>query len=117
MLPFAADENFNAVIVRGLLRRQPQLDVVPVQDAGLSGADDPAVLKWATEAGRLLLTHDVQTMIDYAGERLAAGLPCCAVIEVGRQVPLGVAIDEILIIAECSEIGEWDGQIVFLPLK
>ena len=44
MLRFAADENFNGDIVRGLLRRNPQLDVVRVQDAGLSGADDPSVL-------------------------------------------------------------------------
>ena len=40
MLRLAADENFNADIVRGLLRRLPDLDIVRVQDAGLSGADD-----------------------------------------------------------------------------
>lgn len=41
MLRFAADENFNADIVRGLRRRLPELDIVRVQDVGLSGADDP----------------------------------------------------------------------------
>jgi hypothetical protein len=40
MLRLAADENFNADIVRGLLRRLPDLDIVRVHDAGLSGADD-----------------------------------------------------------------------------
>jgi hypothetical protein len=40
MLRLAADENFNADVVRGLLRRFPNLDIVRVQDAGLSGADD-----------------------------------------------------------------------------
>ena len=44
MLRFAADENFNGDIVRGLLRRNPKLDIVRVQDVGLSGADDPSVL-------------------------------------------------------------------------
>lgn len=44
MLRLASDENFNADIVRGLLRRLPDLDIVRVQDAGLSGADDPAQL-------------------------------------------------------------------------
>ena len=41
MLRLAADENFNNNIVRGLLHRQPELDIVRIQDVGLSGADDP----------------------------------------------------------------------------
>jgi hypothetical protein len=41
MLRLAADENFNNNIVRGLLRRLPHLDIVRVQDTGVSGADDP----------------------------------------------------------------------------
>jgi len=36
MLALAADENFNNDIVRGALRRKPDLDFVRVQDAGLS---------------------------------------------------------------------------------
>ncbi len=32
----AADENFNNDIVRGLLRREPKLDIVRIQDVGLS---------------------------------------------------------------------------------
>lgn len=43
MLLLIADENFNNDIVRGLLRRKPELDIVRVQDMGLSGADDPGV--------------------------------------------------------------------------
>ena len=50
MLRLAADENFNGDIVRGLVRRNPKLDIVRVQDVGLSGADDPSVLQWAAEA-------------------------------------------------------------------
>jgi len=45
MLALATDENFNNDIVRGLLRRKPDLNIVRVQDAGLSGADDSAVLE------------------------------------------------------------------------
>jgi hypothetical protein len=43
MLLLVADENFNNDIVRGLLRRRPKLDVVRVQDVGLSGAEDADV--------------------------------------------------------------------------
>jgi predicted nuclease of predicted toxin-antitoxin system len=58
MLKFLADENFDNTIVRGLFRRHPKLDIVRVQDVGLSGKDDPTVLEWAAQEGRILLTHD-----------------------------------------------------------
>jgi hypothetical protein len=41
VLRLAADENFNSDIVRGLIRRKPDVDIVRVQDVGLSGAEDP----------------------------------------------------------------------------
>jgi hypothetical protein len=37
--------------------------------------------------------------------------------EVSRGVPVGLAIEEILLIAECSLEGEWKGQVRFLPLR
>ena len=86
MLRFAADENFNNDILRGLFRRRPDLDIVRVQDAGLSGADDPTVLEWAARQGRVLLTHDVSTITRYAYERLEKGSPMPGVFEVGRFV-------------------------------
>jgi Uma2 family endonuclease len=43
VLAFLADENFNRRIVHGLRRRRPDLDIVRVQDVGLSGANDPTM--------------------------------------------------------------------------
>lgn len=117
LLRFAADENFNADILRGLLRRKPDLDIVRVQDVGLSGADDRTVLEWASREGRVLLTHDVSTLTRYAYERVEAGMRMPGVFEVSRHVPIGVAIEDILLIAECSLEGEWEGQIRYLPLR
>jgi predicted nuclease of predicted toxin-antitoxin system len=57
MLRLAADENFRSAIVRGLRRRNPAIDIVRVQDAGLMSAEDPTVLEWAAQANRVLLTH------------------------------------------------------------
>jgi predicted nuclease of predicted toxin-antitoxin system len=66
MLKFPADENFDNTIVRGLFRRNLKLDIVRVQDVGLSGKDDPSVLEWAAQEGRILLIHDVATITRYA---------------------------------------------------
>ena len=117
MLSLAADENFNNDIVRGVRRRNPAVDLVRVQDEGLSSADDPAVLEWAATVGRVVLTHDVATMTRYAYDRVKQGLLMPGVFEVGRHVPVALAIDEVLTLAECSLEGEWEGQVRYLPLK
>ncbi len=116
MLRFVADENFNGNIVRGLVRQKPDLDLVRLQDVGLSGADDATVLKWAAQENRLLLTHDVTTITQYAYARVKAGLPMPGVFEIKRAVPIGRAIQDILLLAECSLENEWEGQIRYLPL-
>ena len=117
MLRLAADENFNNDIVRGLLRRKPDLDIVRIQDVGLSAADDPTMLEWAAQEGRGLLTHDVTTITYHAYERVRTGKRMPGVFEVSRKVPIGVAIEDILLIAECSLEGEWEGQVRYLPLR
>jgi Domain of unknown function (DUF5615) len=64
-LRWLADENFNNDILRALFRRDPTMDIVRVQDVGLSGVNDPALLVWAADAKRVLLTHDVSTITAY----------------------------------------------------
>jgi hypothetical protein len=117
MLRLATDEDFNNRILRGLLRRRAALDIVRVQDAGLIGRGDAEVLEWAAGERRVLLTHDVTTMRRHVDERVAAGLPMPGVFEVSQQMPIARAIDDILLLAECSLEGEWEGQIRFLPLR
>ena len=116
MLRLLADENFNGDIVRGLLLRQPELDIVRVQDVGLAGADDPDILAWAAENNRIILTHDRATMADYAYERVAAGEAMPGVFVVNDRFPIGPAIEEILLMVACSEHAEWSGRVVHVPL-
>jgi predicted nuclease of predicted toxin-antitoxin system len=116
MLRLAADENFNGDIVRGLLRRNPKLDIVRVQDVGLSGADDPSVLQWAADEGRIIVTHDISTLAKHALDRVAVGQPMPGVFEVRSIAAIGQAIDDLILLAECSIADEWEGQVRFLPL-
>jgi hypothetical protein len=117
LLRLAADENCNFTIVRGLLRRNPALDIVRVQDVGLSGADDPTILAWAAQEEQVLLTHDVETITHYAYERVRANQSMPGVFEISRSIPLGQVIDDILLLAERSFDGEWEGLIRYLPLR
>lgn len=117
MLKFLADENFNNDILRGLLRRMPELDVVRVQDVGLAGADDPSVLEWAAAQGRVLLTHDIVTITRFAYERVVRAEPMPGVFEISTGTAVRDAIDELYLIAHCSVDGEWEGQVRYLPLR
>ena len=110
MLRLAADENFNNDILRAIRRRNPHVDIVRVQDEGLARTDDPVILEWAARHGRVLLTHDVSTITRYAYERVRDGKSMPGVFEVSRSVPLKEAIEDILLIAECSTEGEWRGR-------
>ena len=116
MLHLLADENFNNDIVRGLLRKKPDLDIVRVQDVGLRGAEDPVILEWAANEGRLVLTHDAATMAYYAYERVKRGLSMPGVIEVADDLPLSQVIEDLLLLAEYSNKGEWESQVIYLPL-
>jgi uncharacterized protein DUF5615 len=116
MLRLATDEDFNNRILRGMLRRRPDLDIVRVQDAGLKGSEDPRVLEWAAGEGRVLLTHDASTMSAYVYERINQGLSTPGVFEVSQDMPIGQAIEEILLIAIASLEGEYEGQVRYLPL-
>lgn len=116
MLRLLADENFDVNIVRGLLRRLPGLDVVRVQEVGLSGADDPAVLEWAASERRVLITHDVRTVTKYAWERVERGLAMPGVVEVAMSAGIGPAIDDLVLLLECCDVEELDGSVLYLPL-
>lgn len=116
MVRLVSDENFNGDIVRGLLLRRPEIDLVRVQDVGLDGADDPDVPAWAADNDRIVLTHDRSTMPDFAYNRVEDALSMPGVFVVNDRHPVREAIEELLMIDGCSEQSEWSGLVVYLPL-
>lgn len=116
MIRFLADANFNGRIVRGVLRERPDADIVRVQDTVIYQADDPTVLEWAAQEGRILLTHDFETMLGYANHRIAAGLKMPGVIAVRDTLPVGQVITDLQIIMGASEMSDWENLVLLLPL-
>jgi hypothetical protein len=103
-MKFLADENCEGAIFRGLLRRKPDIDLVRVQDVGLSEADDPTILEWANRAGRILLTHDRRTMPGYAYQRMSEGKSIAGMIIMRATIPVGQAIEDILLSGRRPEL-------------
>ncbi|MBO1350051.1 MAG: DUF5615 family PIN-like protein [Hormoscilla sp. GUM202] len=116
MLKFLSDENFKGQIVRGLFLREANLDLLRVQDVGLREVEDPAILDWAATNDRIVLTHDLATMPNFAYKRLSRGEKMSGLFAINNQMPIRQAIDELLILANCSEQREWIGVVIYLPL-
>jgi hypothetical protein len=117
MLSFFTDEDFDHRILRAVLRQLPNLDFNIVQNEGLSGVMDQEVLVRAVEEGRLLLTHDRNTMTDHAYLRMAEDLPCPGVIVVPKWISIGQAAEDIQLIAQVGFRADFENQIIYLPLK
>jgi hypothetical protein len=117
MIRLLFDENFNNDILRGMLRRNPSLDILRVQDHGLRGASDEVVLEWAARNECVVISHDVTTLSKHAYDRVKAGVKMPGMFQVPRSVAISNAIEDLVLIAECSEPGEWNGQVRYLPLR
>jgi predicted nuclease of predicted toxin-antitoxin system len=114
---FVADEGFNRNIILGALSRSPNLFIARVQEVGLGGASDPAILEWAAQVGRVVLTHDKNTMRADAIVRLNEGLPMPGVVVVHQDTPTGRAIQRLLeMIAESRDM-DWENQIRFVTRR
>ena len=117
MLNLGSDADVHGDIIRGLRRRLPEIDVVRVQDALPEGASDLDVLAWAAAENRVLISNDRNTMIGFACTRAAAGEPMPGLIVTTNEQSIGMAIDDIQLIAECMSEAEMRHQIVvFLPI-
>jgi predicted nuclease of predicted toxin-antitoxin system len=116
LLKFLSDEDFNNRILRGLLRRDPQIDILRLQDTPLAGESDPLVLEWANQEKRILLTHDTNTMTDHAYTRVKQGKTFSGLIVTPQELSIGRVIEDLLILAEIVSHKELENQIVYLPL-
>ena len=116
MLRLAADENLHHPILAGLRRRLPDLDIVTVQEAGLTARPDEEVLAWSAEEGRVLVTHDVSTVPPIAWERVDRGEPMPGVIMVPDLQPRGRMIEDLVLLVQVYEPAEIENRVVYLPL-
>jgi len=63
-----------------------------------------------------MLSHDKSTMTYFAKQRVIAGLEMPGLVIVPRKLSIGRVVDDLVLFAEASFEGEYEGQIIFLPL-
>ncbi len=113
---FLADENFDPAIVWELRRKQPQLDIISAVEAGILGFKDPALLAFAAQERRIIVSHDKRTLPDHLAEFLVAGHRSPGIMLVPAELPIGKAIETLLLVWEASFPTDWQDIITCLPL-
>jgi predicted nuclease of predicted toxin-antitoxin system len=116
MLRLLTDEDFDGRLTSALLARVPGLDLIRAQETGLMHTPDPDILAWAAAEGRIVLSHDRNTMTGFANTRVKAGQPMPGLIVVDRQTSFGQVLSDLEAMAGASEMEEWGNQIIFVPL-
>ena len=110
------DENIGPALARGLLRVEPNLEVV-LGYLRFPGMSDPELIEWATENNYILITRDVNTLIGYAYQRIERGISTAGVFILRKEAPLSEIIEHLLLIASASQTDEWENQITYIPLQ
>ena len=101
----------------GVLRREPSIDFQSAHAAGLDGLPDPAVLRLAATQGRILVSHDENTLPSHFGNFLAEGNESPGLLIVPQITPIGAVIEDILLLWIASDAEEWTNRIEWLPMK
>lgn len=114
---FAADENFDGKILKKLRLLFPDMDFVRVQDTEMYKQPDPIVLEWAAQEKRIILTHDVQTLVGDAYARVEQGVPMPGVILVPETLGIGKALEDLELLISASDPEEFPDRVTFIPLS
>lgn len=112
---FLADQNLNADIVSGVLRRLPEIDFETAYEAGLEEASDAELLSFAAKEGKLLVTHDRKTMPIHFG-RLIETQNSAGVLIISQNYEVAHAIEDLIWVWEASEAEEYINLIRQIPL-
>jgi hypothetical protein len=115
MLRSLIDQDVDHDIVRGVIRRIPQVDVVTAFEIGMSKATDTELLTWASQEGRVIITHDRTTMPIHAADLMSKGENIAGLFVVLRSLPLHQVIEDLELMITCSENDEWVNVIRYLP--
>ena len=108
------DEHVPGPITKGL--RERLVDVLTAQEEFREGNDDEQVLDRATELKRVLFTCDTD-FSQLVASRQTAGQQFSGVFTIPlSKLTYRLCIDDLEMVAKCSEYEEWAGKIIRLPL-
>ena len=116
-MKWLADENFRNAILRGIARKQPDFDVLRVQNLPqIAGANDERVLDWTLQNDRVLLTHDLSTMLPALRWHYTNSMRLPRILLISEAHPVSQCIEEVLLLDQASTSEDWAAGVIYLPL-
>lgn len=111
---FYFDHNVNQAVIYGLRLRG--LDVMTAFEDGAHQLPDPDLLDRATTLGRVLVSSDIDLVIE-ARHRQHAGVYFAGVVFVSQALGVGLCIEQLELLAGAGKARELVGSLEFLPLR
>lgn len=75
------------------------------------------LLRFATAEWRVVMTHDVSTIIPAMREHLRVESKCAPIVLVPDSLPVGAVIRDLLVLDECSIEADWAAGVICIPLR
>jgi hypothetical protein len=90
--------------------------VLTAYEDGAHLLPDEALLKRASSMGRVLVSSDVDLIVE-ARALQRAGIPFAGVIFAPQELPVGQCIEELELAAEAGTPADFADSLLFLPLR
>jgi len=112
---FQADNDLTFAIVKAVRRREPAIDFASAQQSELGGVSDPEVLEQAARNNRVLVSHDMHTMISHFWDRLAAGRNSPGLLMVSQKAVAAEVVEAVLFLWSVTDPADLHNQVYYLP--
>jgi len=107
-ISFHLDEHVATAVAHGLRRRA--VDVTTTVEEGLMSSTDEEQLAYATAAGRVMVTHDVDYLVLHAQQVSHAGICYCH----QDKFSVGALLRQLLLLHDCLTPDEMLNHVEFL---
>jgi hypothetical protein len=120
-LTYLLDEHLRGplwwAIQRHNARSSDLIDAVRVGDADGPplGTEDPDLLLWAEQAGRILVTFDEHTFPGFLADHLRSGRKSPGIFTVRPGMHLPDVVEFLALATLVSEPAEWQNRIAYVP--
>jgi hypothetical protein len=112
---FQADNDLRFAIVKAVRRREPAVDFSSAHESRLEGVDDPELLDRAASEGRVLVSHDLRTLLDHFRSRLMAGKSSPGLLVVSQYALISDVAEALIAIWAVAEPSDLRDQVYHLP--
>ncbi|NJK70530.1 MAG: DUF5615 family PIN-like protein [Microcoleus sp. SU_5_3] len=117
-LKYLIDENVDPIYPSQIRIKQLELIIRAIGEpfTPAKGTKDPAILEWCEEYDFILVTNNRKSMPGHLKEHLQANRHIPGIFILNANLSIGQNIDELILIAECSFVNEYQDRIIHLPL-